>query len=243
MKNCDFKKMAAPAAVVAALVLSSGFLGGCGSGQKQTASRDFFTSGNREADQRAEQRMVKSEQLSGNGEGAGEKVKKASSSSSSGDKAQQASASALAASAPKAEEKKSLYERLGGEKQIALLVDDFVTRAMSDPRVNWKREGIRHGMWSLNPNQKVTWHPSNDDIARMKTHITQFIIVATGGPSKYEGKEMRQAHDHLHITNAEFDAAVGDFKASLDKLQVPNREQKEVLAIIESSRPQVAEER
>ena len=47
----------------------------------------------------------------------------------------------------------------------------------------------------------------------------------------------------LHISNAEFDASVGDLKATLDKLQVPNPEQKELLAIIESTRPQVAEER
>jgi len=36
-------------------------------------NRDFFTSGSREADQRASQRMAKDEQLTGSGEGAGEK--------------------------------------------------------------------------------------------------------------------------------------------------------------------------
>ena len=54
---------------------------------------------------------------------------------------------------------------------------------------------------------------------------------------------MRPAHAGLHIGNPEFDAALGDLKASLDKLQVPNKEQKELLAIIESTRPQIVEER
>ncbi len=54
---------------------------------------------------------------------------------------------------------------------------------------------------------------------------------------------MKSAHADLHITNAEFDAAVGDLKASLDKLQIPNREQKELLAIAESTRPQIVVER
>jgi hypothetical protein len=71
--------------------------------------------------------------------------------------------------------------------------------------------------------------------------LVQFIAVATGGPSKYEGAEMKNVHAGLHITNAEFDAAVGDLKASLDKFQIPNAEQRELLAIIESTRPQVVE--
>jgi hemoglobin len=54
---------------------------------------------------------------------------------------------------------------------------------------------------------------------------------------------MKAAHAGKRITNSEFDASVGDFKASLDKLQIPNKEQKELLAIIESTRPQVVEER
>src|SRR4051794_4453237 len=50
---------------------------GCGGGKAQKKNTDFFTSGSREADQRASQRMAKEEQLSGTGEGSGEKnVKK-----------------------------------------------------------------------------------------------------------------------------------------------------------------------
>jgi len=43
----------------------------------------------------------------------------------------------------------------------------------------------------------------------------------------------------MNITNPEFDATIGDLKATLDKLQIPNREQKELLAIVESTRPQI----
>src|SRR5258705_9837888 len=50
----------------------------CGTGNVEKKKDDFFTSGSREADQRASQRMAKDEQLAGSGEGAGEKgVKKA----------------------------------------------------------------------------------------------------------------------------------------------------------------------
>ena len=54
---------------------------------------------------------------------------------------------------------------------------------------------------------------------------------------------MKHAHAGLHITNDEFDASVGDFKATLDKLKVPNTEQKELLAVIETTRPQIVQER
>ena len=47
----------------------------------------------------------------------------------------------------------------------------------------------------------------------------------------------------MHISNPEFDAVMGDLKASLDKLKVPNVEQKELLAIVESTRPEIVTER
>src|SRR5882724_10899259 len=53
-------------------------LSGCHKSPAQKANTNFFTSGSREADQRASQRMAQSEQLAGSGEGGGEKgVKKA----------------------------------------------------------------------------------------------------------------------------------------------------------------------
>src|SRR3954471_12962360 len=61
--------------LLAGAVMASG---GCHKSAAQKANTNFFTSGSREADQRASQRMAQSEQLAGTGEGSGEKgVKKA----------------------------------------------------------------------------------------------------------------------------------------------------------------------
>src|SRR5690349_3084700 len=58
-------------ALLAALV-------GCGTAKTGKKKEEFFTSGSREADQRASQTMAKNEQLTGSGEDSGEKgVKKA----------------------------------------------------------------------------------------------------------------------------------------------------------------------
>jgi hemoglobin len=183
----------APTIVTIALSL---LLAGCAAGGQETAERDFTTSGSREADQRAEQRMAQARQVEGAKDDPDE-------------------------TDGKAEEKKPLFERLGGEEGVSLIVDDFVARALADPRVNWERKGVKRGGWSLSRGKSVEWQPTPDNVARLKKHIVQFIAVATGGPSKYEGREMKNVHAGLHITNAEFDATVGCMKASLDKLQVP----------------------
>ena len=69
------------------------------------------------------------------------------------------------------------------------------------------------------------------------------LAFATGGPAHYEGKEMKSAHAGMSVSNPEFDAVLGDLKASLDRLQIPNKEQKELLSIIESTRPQIVTQR
>jgi len=201
-------------------------LTGCGGGTTGRKQQEFFTSGSREADQRAAQRMAKSEQLSGSGEGSGERgVKKAKPASGDPQGAQ-------------VETKLALFERLGGESGIAAIVDDFLPRAMQDPRVNWQRQGMKRG-GLFRRGSTNAWDASSEAVARLKTHLVQFLALATGGPARYDGKEMKSTHSGMAIGNPEFDAVVGDLKASLDKLQVPNKEQKELLAIIESTRPQI----
>jgi hemoglobin len=185
---------------------------GCGSPEKK--DRDFHTSGSREADQRAEQRMVKEEQLKGGKD------------------------SPLDPNA-----KKTLYERLGGDEGLTSLVDDFVNRALADPRVNWERKGVKHGGIVGIGADSSEWSASPDKVKTLKLHMVQFLALATGGPSKYEGKEMKSAHTGMKITNAEFDASIGDMKATLDAKGVATDEQKELLAILESTRPQVVSER
>lgn len=200
----------------------------CGTSEKAKEENRFFTSGSREADQRASQRMAKEDQLAGKDDEKAEGKKE-------GDPA---------AIVPK---KETLYERLGGEQGITAIVDDFTIRALEDPRVNWARKGVESGgllsVFRKNEPNAVMWQATGDNVAQLKTHMIQFFSLATGGPPKYEGKEIKQTHAGMQITNAEFDAAIGDLKASLDRLQIADREQKELLAIVESTRPQIVTNR
>jgi hemoglobin len=243
MKELWAKGFVKCAAIVLLGAFAFGATMGCGTTKKTAKKKDdFFTSGSREADQRASQRMAKAEQLSGSGEGAGEKGVKKAQAAKPGATNDVNNASKTNKAAV-VEGKLALYDRLGGEKGLTAIVDDFLKRAMEDPRVNWPRNGVKRGGFSFSRGKSVTWNANTNSVAILKKHFVQFLSLATGGPAQYDGKEIKQTHASMHIANPEFDAALGDLKASLDKLQVPNKEQKELLAIIESTRPQIVTQR
>jgi hemoglobin len=185
-------------------------LAGCGGAD--APARNFHTSGNRDADQRASQRIAQTEQIHQSDPGG---------------------------ASPQSNVNQSLYVRLGGDAGIKAIVDDFIPRVMDDPRVNWNRKGVHSGIMR----HDKEWHPTDHDVQMLKTHLEQFLALATGGPANYQGGEMKQTHAGMNIANAEFDASVGDLKVTLDNLHIANVEQRELLAIIESTRTQIVEER
>jgi len=52
---------------------------------------------------------------------------------------------------------------------------------------------------------------------------------------------MKSAHKGMDITNADFDALVGDLVASLDKFKVGDREKQELLAALGPMRKDIVE--
>ena len=121
---------------------------------------------------------------------------------------------------------KSLYERLGGEKAITAVVEDFVGRAAANPKVNFFRDGK---------------FAKTTDVPKLKKHLVQFISMATGGPSKYEGKDMKAAHTGMKIKESEFNAIAGDLTATLDKFKVPAKEKNELMTIVGGTKGAIVE--
>jgi hemoglobin len=231
MRTETYKRTNGRGSAASLVLLLAIVTAGCHTKQP-TNNQSFFTSGSKEADQRASQRMAKSEQLAGSGEDAGEKgVKKA-----------QSDRSVATTGGAQSQQKLSLYERLGSDTGIAKIVDDFMPRLLQDPRVNWARKDVKSG-GLFHSGSSAAWTNNAQNVAILKKHIVQFLALATGGPAHYQGKEIKADHANMRISNPEFDAAVGDIKASLDNLQVPNKEQKEFIAIIESTRPQIVTQR
>ena len=118
---------------------------------------------------------------------------------------------------------KSLYQRLGGRAAIVAVVDDFVGNVAKDNRIN-KFFG-------------------NTDIPRLKRLLVQQICAGSGGPCQYEGRSMREAHRGLGVRNQDFDALVQDLVKSLNKFNVPTREQQELLGLLGPMRKDVVQPR
>ena len=119
----------------------------------------------------------------------------------------------------------SLYERLGGVYSIATVVDDFVDRVMNDAR--------------LNANPRVDEAHHRVPPAGFKYLVTEMVCWATGGPQQYTGRSMVDSHIHLMITEQEWVAFMDDFRQTLDKFQVPAAERSEIVAIVESTKPDI----
>ena len=118
-----------------------------------------------------------------------------------------------------------ILPRLGGVYSIATVVDDFIDRIMVDPR--------------LNANPKVDEAHHRVPPAGFKYLVTEMVCWATGGPQKYTGRSMKESHQHLMITAAEWEAFLDDLQQTLDKFAVPQGEQAEIKAIIASTRADI----
>jgi len=70
----------------------------------------------------------------------------------------------------------------------------------------------------------------------LKFHITAMVCQAAGGPEQYTGRSTKESHLYLNITEKEWETFVADFQETLDKFQVPGKEQNELLAIVESTK-------
>ena len=116
---------------------------------------------------------------------------------------------------------RKLYERLGGMDAITAVVEDFRDRAAADDRINLKF--------------------ARTDIARLTKMLIDQVCEATGGPCRYGGRSMKEAHAGMSVTKGEFDALVGDLVATLKQFKVPSAEQGELLAILGPLKPDIVE--
>ncbi len=119
-------------------------------------------------------------------------------------------------------EQPSLYERLGGAYNIATVVDDFIERLLVNA--------------TLNANPAINEARARVPKAGLKFHVTALVCEVSGGPCKYSGRAMKESHQHLNIAQVEWDAMAADFQATLNKFNVPQREQQELIAIVGGTR-------
>ena len=126
---------------------------------------------------------------------------------------------------PSIAQEKSLYERLGGLMPISLVVDDFIDRLVVND--------------VLNANPMIKAGRDHSPAPYLKVQVTNLVCQVTGGPCTYTGLGMKQAHQHMNITKAEWQVMKDEFKKTLDKFGVPEKEQKELFDIVESTKKDI----
>ena len=115
----------------------------------------------------------------------------------------------------------SLFDRLGGKAAISAVVVDFRTRVAKDARINAKF--------------------ARTDIPRLDAMLIDQVCEATGGPFRYTGRNMRDAHQGMKVTTGEFNGLVEDLVATLNAFKVPKAEQDELLGILGPLKTEIVE--
>ncbi len=119
---------------------------------------------------------------------------------------------------------KSLYERLGGYDAISAVVDDFAGKLFIDPVVGARFFGM-----------------SRDSREGFRQKNKNLVCKVTGGPCKIISRSAATTHGGLGIKASEFDIVAQHLVDTLNKFKVPQREHKELMAIIATLRPAIVE--
>jgi len=122
---------------------------------------------------------------------------------------------ACASAPPEMPSGPTLYQRLGGRDALKGVVDDFVANLVADSRVSGRFKGLQPAA-----------------VSKLQTNLADQICDATGGPCAYLGRDMKTTHAGMGITDAEWSATVEDLVKSLNKFNVPVKDQQELLAIL-----------
>lgn len=120
--------------------------------------------------------------------------------------------------------KKTLYERLGGYDAISAVANDLLPRLQADARLArfWQNRG-------------------QDGVKREKQLLIDFLCASAGGPLFYTGRDMKTSHKGMKINESDWSAFLGHLNATLDAFQVPQPERNEVIAFVQSTKPDIVE--
>lgn len=105
-----------------------------------------------------------------------------------------------------------LYKAFGEKPGLVLLMDDFMTRLLADPRTG--------------PHFK----PANQP--HVKEQLVDQFCALSGGPCVYKGADMQSTHANLDITKSDFHALVEVLQQSMDAKGIAFSQQNRMLALL-----------
>lgn len=102
------------------------------------------------------------------------------------------------------------YQGLGGKPGIKKIVDTLIPLILADARIKESFTDI--------------------DMKNLGMRLEQQFCELSGGPCKYQGKDMVEIHDGLNITRAQFNALAEDLQIAMEQVGVPARFQNKLVA-------------
>lgn len=118
----------------------------------------------------------------------------------------------------------TLYERLGAAAGIRRIVDGAVAAHMENPTI-----GHRFQPYADRPER----------VEEIKQHTCDFFAAGSGGPDKYQGRSMTEAHQGMNIDGAEYDAAADDIIRTMETLNYDAETRSQVGRILQSLKPEI----
>ena len=94
-----------------------------------------------------------------------------------------------------------VYKAFHGKEGIQRVIDDFIVRVTTDPRIARRFNGA--------------------NLDRLNLLLVQQVCYITGGPCEYTGKDMKTAHASMGLKNDDFNALAEDLQLSMDREGVP----------------------
>ncbi len=99
------------------------------------------------------------------------------------------------------EPKNNLYLQLGERSGIADVVEDLLYLIVDDERINQQFKGM--------------------DVAQFHRNLTDQLCELSGGPCEYSGREMRELHAAMRITDTQFNALAENLILAMEENHVP----------------------
>jgi hemoglobin len=111
---------------------------------------------------------------------------------------------------PEPDPRGELYQALGERAGIQAIVEETLFRATEDTRIAHHFQGV--------------------DLGTVRDLISEQICELAGGPCEYSGRNMREAHQDLDISRADFNALVEHLIGAMERANVPVPAQNRLIA-------------
>jgi hemoglobin len=116
--------------------------------------------------------------------------------------------------APVINEKK-LFERIGGEKRMSEIVQEWIRINLEDRRVSGSLAGVA---------------AKAEALSSLRKSLNEQLCEIADGPCRYKGSEFRKSHGGIKIDETQFLVLGENLFQSMERFQIPEREKNEMMS-------------